>query len=272
MNNLDLGTTAFVFGSGAVVDSWDPICDALRLYFRIEQSKSDAANFLLSHIVYGMRTSMLDFIDAKQRNIKAEEFSQFKRMICDSLADYTSKNTLKPRSEFDDIFELVIRNSTHIAAITTNWDTCVDNAIKKWCDISVLHVHGIYSDPSSLFLPNEIIYDNYRDIALQKKFEAINIKAATILCEAKTIVIYGLSMSPLDVELAQIFYRSFIGTEIETILIIDPEAAKVAERIQFTFDNNCQWIDLIPCKPDEIGLLSYDILHRKRTLKIQQQA
>ncbi len=146
------------------------------------------------------------------------------------------------------------------AYITTNWDRLLERAINSTGHEGsrVWHLHGHVDDPRHMLLPSEAPEEPYRTkkeemqvASSQRQWEAFS--------HAKRIVIYGLSLSPLDASLAQtigVGLDNPDGTRIEEIYVMNcgpDEVQRVAKRVRILCPK--QWsgtihkIDCCPRRP-----------------------
>jgi hypothetical protein len=132
------------------------------------------------------------------------------------------------RDSFINVVNLLKNYATDYIAITTNWDTVVDKVFED----NVIHLHGIFLNPLTLYLPTEIVYEPYRSKNQRKSHLTSHLKALYALSEADSLLIYGLSLSPLDAELSNILYECLNGEKIKYIIIVDPCYELVIKRMQ----------------------------------------
>ena len=67
----------------------------------------------------------------------------------------------------------------------------------------VFHLHGDVTGLETLLLPTEIVPENFRDVRHRKKLGQMHSQMQRTIGAASRIVLFGLSLSPLDAELAQ---------------------------------------------------------------------
>jgi hypothetical protein len=127
-----------------------------------------------------------------------------------------------------------------VTLITTNWDEVVDRRMLALCGaarvepLSIFHLHGRLSDPASLYLPTEIRSESYRDLDQALQLEAQYEAAMRQLERAHRLVVYGLSLSPLDIELAIAVGEGCRRAPLREIYVIDHDFRAVAERLWIT--------------------------------------
>ena len=118
------------------------------------------------------------------------------------------------------------------AIITTNWDLLLEGYFpgKK-----IVHVHGDIVEPRTLYLPSEFSRELYRrwdshpSGAWGHRGRATN--ANWYMTSARTVAICGLSLSPLDPELSDLF--KCLPGEVERVLILDVDPDTVARRVRY---------------------------------------
>lgn len=216
--------TAFLFGAGAVRNSWTPVVRALNS-MNLRTTNPETANLQLSRQIYLLRF----YYDSMQRNKRItnnesgvsnsftnqyQRIEKLKEKIAIELTDATLKCELKPHDEFDTIFKkFVIEPSRRFFTVTTNWDFVIEQRILtltegQWSGRNN-RIHGDILDPSKLYLPNESFVEPYFDdqrfisnLEIQKEF-------TTNLSKINRLVCYGISISPLDYELFQALDTAF---------------------------------------------------------------
>jgi hypothetical protein len=95
-------------------------------------------------------------------------------------------------------------------------------------------LHGRLSEPESLYLPSEMRCEPYRDKPATRALDALHAAAMCHLERADRMVVYGVSLSPLDVELAFALGEVCRRGTLADIHVIDRNACAVAERLAIT--------------------------------------
>jgi hypothetical protein len=134
-------------------------------------------------------------------------FRKFEQALKSQIATELSKTSVTLRSSFKARFKEEVSRIPERAQVimaTTNWDRGIEEwfATKTWNDARVLHVHGQVKDPATMLLPSESELDpqlSDAQAAFAKKMIS-GLQAA--IDAADTLVVHGLSLSPLDAELA----------------------------------------------------------------------
>ncbi len=241
MNNKSV---AFLWGAGAVENSWLPILKSLHPLYLKRDLLIEEANMLLALLVYNLRfhAEPKEYPDDKVYVQCKEMLQNHRQNICDQIKHYQNSGQLKVQEEFDEILNKVVLKDCHrLLLITTNWDTAVEDAIKTNASMKKFmhhtfvctHLHGIYHNPNMLYLPTEIVNEKYRSHEQEIYIGLQHSSAMTSLLEAQVLVIYGLSISPLDAELIQILSTSLsLNTVLETVKIVDINPNAVAKKIK----------------------------------------
>ena len=233
--------TILITGNGAVNNGWQPVLHALKKIYRLEDINPKFANFIFASIIYKLRwldtqlgCSQHDIQLKKNLEKKFDEtvsdYKKIKNEIINELKKAHESGLISPRKELKFLKYLYLNEETKI--ITTNWDSTIINSIGNRND--TIFLHGCTSD--TLFLPSETIEESYRQRAkLEIPYGKVTGMAISWLQGyGKRIVIYGLSLSPLDVELGLIIADSFSDTSNpKSIIIVDPDYESVKQRLCF---------------------------------------
>jgi hypothetical protein len=81
-----------------------------------------------------------------------------------------------------------------------------------------------------------MVEEPYRDSVVQTRLSNARAHLVRAIDTANVLVIYGLAISPLDVELGEVIAAGLHEGRVEEIQIVDPDFRNVAERIA-TFGN-----------------------------------
>lgn len=92
--------------------------------------------------------------------------------------------------------------------VSTNWDMVIDAEADLWVkekypDIEsakVFHIHGSITEHQHLYVPSETSMENYRSDAENHKIGLAHAATHHFLAEANVIILYGISLDPLDTE------------------------------------------------------------------------
>lgn len=163
--------------------------------------------------------------------------------MCDALNLAQKAGILKPRKEFAALLDkFVLCNPTNLFGfVTTNWETVIaaeaDRWVKeKYLDIEsakVFHIHGSIEAHENLYLPSETSMENYRSDAENHKLGYDHFTTYQFISEANVIILYGISLDPLDAELNHLLSGAFTkGNSIKEVIIINPEHQKIRKRVK----------------------------------------
>jgi len=165
--------------------------------------------------------------------------NEVKSAICQELEASERAHELSVRSAFADIVarHLVSRGEP-LLCINTNWDVVVDDALSvalasyDETNVDLIHLHGTKWNPGTLYLPTEIAGERYRLAEHEQHLGEQLASTALKLKGAWKAVFYGIAVSALDAELAQLIATGFDSPTLEQIEIIDPDHRVVASRIR----------------------------------------
>jgi hypothetical protein len=248
-------------GAGAVERSWEPVRRALRKTFPALLTADNAA-FAVAHLVYQLRLACSRPAAEDPAHALGEQLrgrlERVRREIAGELRRAQDAGELRTHVSFDRVVErLALAEDAAFTLITTNWDEVVDRRVRELCgpirakQLSIHHLHGRLSEPDSLYLPSEMRCEPYRDQAEARALDALHTAAMRDLERADRMIVYGVSLSPLDVELAFAIGEVCRRGTLADIHVIDRDACAVAERLSITLGRS----DLPPihCScPDEL--------------------
>jgi len=166
-----------------------------------------------------------------------------KEAVCLSLKNAQQTGMLKPREEFESILNtFVLTNPDSLFGfVSTNWDTVIDDAADRWVkekyyhidSSKVFHIHGSIEQHEHIYLPSETSMENYRSDDENYTLGYNHFTTYQFLSEANTILLYGLSLDPLDAELCLLLNGAFTQSKkIREIIIINPDYQKVRKRVK----------------------------------------
>jgi hypothetical protein len=198
--------TVFMLGSGAVANAWVPVIAALQEFRPTARvTQPDHANFVLSWWVYhqrsrAMRIQMADLTDEDRRanrNIEEEDLR-----LRQNIAAHI-------RCASDQTFYCLRRQAVGVINerrwgaqrffLSTNWDRLPEMELGL-STTSTFHIHGDVEKPDCLYLPTETSTEPYRAAVANEHIAELTGTAWQMLQQARQVCIYGLSLSPLDVE------------------------------------------------------------------------
>ena len=125
--------------------------------------------------------------------------------------------------------------------VTTNWDTVIDVEADRWVkekylDIEsakVFHIHGSIEAHEHIYLPSETSFENYRTDDENEKVGYDHFATYELLKEVNSIILYGLSLDPLDAELNLLLDGTLATSKtIREVIIINPNYQVVRKRIK----------------------------------------
>ena len=226
-----MSKTAMLVGAGAVSKAWDPVVRAMQKFARVEIDP-DQTSCLLARIVYLAR------FFANAGDGEYELLVKARKGIAEELKAAEESGEILVRDEFESIVnQLVVTRSTLFYVISTNWDKTVDTALSRMMakypdsEAKVFPLHGTYDDPSTLYLPTEMVIEPYRSKDEEAELGGRHAGLMSRLGGLEHLVVYGLSLDPSDAELNQIVSMMIDSDEIRTIDIVDLEPELVAKRI-----------------------------------------
>ena len=236
---------AVITGAGAVENAWSPILTILRPMSPF-QVDADAANCLFARYIYLLRTYSKYSYDKSVENLKYEldTIKTLKELICELINHDQKLGILKVRKEFKKIlYKFVFSDPENsFGLISTNWDTTVDkeadeivkNHYTNIDNAKCFHIHGSIESPDRLYLPSETSHENYRTDEENKIHGYNHYVTLKFLQEANRIILYGLSLDPLDAELIQTLSSTFTTSpNLQEIIIINPDYNKIRNRVLF---------------------------------------
>jgi hypothetical protein len=121
--------------------------------------------------------------------------------------------------------------------VTTNWDFAAGELLvpdehKTEFEPSIDYLHGTYS--IGLYLPAEVIDEPYRGIDNRSEFLTSAISTVHCLRDASLLILYGLSLSPLDAELGFLLQWSakLRVSPFREVVVVDPRPADVIANLR----------------------------------------
>lgn len=215
-----IGSAVFLVGAGAEEGAWPPVTKAIEASFPNGQSGVDSglANFLMAKLVAVQRAQHALQKDGAHGQA---DLCRLKCEIARRLDEAVTRGELRPRPDFLEVAQCPTWGRK--VFLTTNWDASIKNALPNE---DILHIHGSTSDPATLYLPSDYAYDPIHPECTRTHMLCAQDQCIEALWKATTIVIYGLSLDPLDGELAAICATGFRAKEpekekLEKIVIFD---------------------------------------------------
>lgn len=243
--------TAFFFGSGSVENSWKPVIRALHK-FNPRVVDQYGANIEMCRIVYLSRLHHQSFakrfaiapVDAGlelcQNSIS--RLSRIRQLISTEIAKSLSDGELSMRQEFEEIFRsFVLNTSSRFFVASTNWDSAGENEIAEWSShrfgkseaFATNRIHGRYDDPDTIYMPLETYFESYFGFDKFQRHAELQLNFIDNTRLIERLVIYGLSFSPLDIELFHTLdivvndLNGKVNDNLKEVMIIDPSPRAV---------------------------------------------
>lgn len=236
--------TAILTGAGAVDGAWDPILRALRPFHDFPLTP-DGANSYLARLVYLLRwfaTSPGEHAKGHLKELQ-EALRMIKSNIIRELHKSEKRGEIKARPSIKILIQkLLIPHGLDFMLVTTNWDKVIDNAFKEILGqdylgrIRPVHLHGSIEKISTMYLPSEMTKEPYRRAKDERSIGGIHGAVWNGLEKAHRVIIYGLSIDPLDAELGQTLAVGWSNPNLEEILIVDPKHGVIAQRVNLLLD------------------------------------
>jgi hypothetical protein len=254
---------ALISGAGAIENAWKPIIRILEPDYKFDFDV-DCANSFLSLMVYQLRAVALDNRSESKEHLRLmlRDYNAIKKELCRSLIFAEKHKEIVIRNQFYSILDkFIFQKHIKSVQITTNWDTVIDNAVNYYGHstesgligkIEVFHLHGSVETPETLYLPSEITKEPYRSEEESLKMVKNHSTVLRSISECNKIILYGLSLDPLDAELNMILSLGWNSPNIKEILIINPDYQKVVKRVQLLLNDDKNNIDLVAYLPDDL--------------------
>jgi hypothetical protein len=227
--------TTFLAGNGAIEGGWEPIKRAILKTFGKTLDRDP--NLAFANLTYQLR--WLKF--QKEKGIcgtaeafdkKCQTYEELKNNICCEITKDTQNGRMRVRDGLNRALQRFSQGHTCVG--TTNWDRLFEPYLREQID-KLIYVHGSVKYPDSLYLPTESIIEPYRPYSAESCLHGrIAGGLMSVLQDTNKLVIYGLSLSPLDVELDLVIADGFKDTSNpKSAIIVDPEHEFVKERLCF---------------------------------------
>ena len=227
--------TTFIVGNGAVEGGWEPIKRAI--YQTFGKCPDRVPNLVFANLTYQLRwlkyQSQKGNSDATTLfNQRYQTYEKLKNNICCEIKKACQCGLMRIRDEFNRASQRFAQGDICIA--TTNWDLLLKPYLKAQVN-KLIYVHGNVSHPGSLYLPTESIVEPYRSGSVESCLHGgIAGGLMSVLQNTNRLVIYGLSLSPLDVELGLVICDGFHNTRLpDEVIVIDVYPSLVVDRLQY---------------------------------------
>lgn len=232
--NVGPRTMLFV-GSGALENAWTPIRLALEEAYPFVPSK-ECENLVFANLIFQLRwlAAMVhlregdrtQFEPTFQRRLQA--YNDLKRGIASRLTHAVDAGEVRVRPAARQLDRLL---EPPLLVVTTNWCKSVE---RFWPNAKVLHLHGTVDTPDTLYLPAESIEEPYRSQPTRPSFlaeTAGETMAGLHVCSR--LVVYGLSLSPLDPELGIVLNDGLHGrsSPLTDAFVVDRSPKRLHHRV-----------------------------------------
>jgi hypothetical protein len=237
------GLTVLLVGAGAVANAWAPVLRALHWCHDFPLT-DDGANSFLARLVYLLRWHVTYPSDDAKAQLHGfqELYREVCGRICSELRLAQRQGELTARPQFAGVVKRFLRRTSRFAIINTNWDTVVEEALTSQFQelhgslVTAAHLHGSVWDGDALYLPSELVREPYRIADQQNVFGGAHLAAMEAIDRARYLVLYGLSLSPLDAELCQIVESGCHESDLAGVDVITPDHSLVAHRVNLLLD------------------------------------
>lgn len=232
-----------IVGAGAVENAWIPVINAIKAFTDLTVD-ADGANCFFARMIYLLRFYSKIPVTAAQNHLKIsiENTQTLKNIISEEIKIAQSSGILKPRNELRKILKKFAFNNTRnsVSLISTNWDTVVDQDVEDFLlqiyggakTLKCLHIHGSVEFAEHLYLPSETTQENYRSDIENKKMGLNHFRTIQFLEKANQILIYGLSLDPLDAELTQVLGGAALRDNLQGIIIVNPDYQRIKNHVK----------------------------------------
>jgi hypothetical protein len=228
-----LSRVLFLAGAGAVKDSWRPVFNALGNVGPADTEWCpELANQFMATAVHAARFAWYgNPQDATRRELLLTPRNQVRDSIADELREFRSA----PQEGFDRAWEKWVPAGSECLVATTNWDRVLDEHLMASKGLHVVHMHGVCPqnhNASELYLPTETAFEPYFDQNDRQSFLGAHKILVDFAARATRLVLYGLSVSPLDAELSTWLMAILDGRCIKDVVLVDPNFALVEKRLR----------------------------------------
>ena len=244
----EVSKSALIVGAGAVQHAWTPVIRALQPDFGFPID-GDSANSFFARLVYLLRwwyATPDNELTRTNRKQTLDYLNLLKSRIAQELSDSQKSGELTVRPQFLGVIDRLLlpdrSKNASFMLVNTNWDTVADEAIRSHLikthdgEVYPLHIHGSIDDERLIYLPSEWTKEPYRAPEEDQQIGGIHGSIMRGLEDASRVVIYGLSLSPLDAELMQTLAAGFSNDNLAEIHVVVPDHKLVAGRVRLLLD------------------------------------
>ncbi|UEG48544.1 hypothetical protein LK994_07830 [Ferruginibacter lapsinanis] len=252
-----------ITGAGAIENAWKPIIRILEPEYKFVFD-IDSSNFFLSLLVYQLRTIAFDDSPNSKQHLELmlRDYHLIKSELCRSLIFAEKHKEIFIRKQFFSVLDkFIFQKHIKSVQITTNWDTVVDNAVNYYGHsteggivgrLETFHLHGSVQNSKTLYLPSEITREPYRSKEESVQMLKNHSSVLNAVSECNRTILYGISLDPLDAELAQILSLGWDSINTKEIVVINPDYKKVAKRIRLLLNDEERNIKVTAYLPDDL--------------------
>ena len=229
---LERNTTVLFVGTGAVENAWRPIFRALRRGASPELPDDvDLANLEMARIVHLVR--FFHQRRPEQERSLLQALARVKAAMAEELHAAAASGEIKARASFLETLRRLKDQSRDVSIVSTNWDTSVNHAVQRIApQFTVLQLHGSIDDAPNLYLASEMTTECYRTGPELKYHATTNRNAIEMVESATQLMVFGLSLSPLDAEVCQVLWAGReAAPALERVTVVDTKPELVARRL-----------------------------------------
>lgn len=230
--------TLLITGTGSVSNSWEPVKIALKKYYGesgiMLPGRKEDLNFVLADMIHRLRWTYKLFKNGEAAPF-ISEYLEVKEKIIKELRKSEEINSICLRPEINKIREKFFTDKVWI--MTANWDS-QSKRFAEQNSYEHLFFHGYY-DEGCLFLPSEATEDDYlkclriNQYGLYKKAIEKIFSTFENLKDLHTLILWGISLSALDVELGMVIGARLSTEKLKRIVIVDKSPKVVYQRLRF---------------------------------------
>jgi hypothetical protein len=223
-------SAVLLVGTGALDGAWNPVYRSLRATISPDlPDDPDLANLQMARLVHLLRF-------AHGRNSPLERqlgqgLAEFRKTLAHRLREATGVEILV-RPAFLASVAALCKEFPRLDVITTNWDLSIDQALANMSPaLDVLHLHGSAEQPDLLYLPSELSVDPYHSKGETQAHAKSLRNAIDVISRSTDLILYGLSLSPLDAELCQALWLGREGRpKLRSLRVVDLQPEFVGRR------------------------------------------
>lgn len=249
-----------ITGAGAVANAWNPVIRAMQPYYDFPLTP-DSANSIMARLVYLVRwfSSLKTDHGAAQYKLHVDGLNEIKLSISRELKQAQESGEIAVRPSLIACAKFLLTPyAKKFVYVTTNWDSVGSRALERelnkthHINIYPLHIHGHVDSPSELYLPTEMVKEPYRSSDEEMALGSVHGSVWRALEPAARIILFGLSLSPLDAELQQIIACGLDFDRKKEVIIVDPLHAEIAQRVNLLI-NPLRNVSVVGYHPEDFS-------------------